>query len=101
MRLLFISGPTAILSLMLQQYISSNPDYAILLCFLSGCIILGCGLLNLGFLVRFISSPVTVGFTCAAAVTIASGQINALLGIPSEYCEGNSDSCTQSTYPGI
>ncbi|CAD7084101.1 unnamed protein product [Hermetia illucens] len=80
-------GPTAILSLMLQQYISSNPDYAILLCFLSGCIILGCGLLNLGFLVRFISSPVTVGFTCAAAVTIASGQINALLGIPSSSNE--------------
>ena len=38
----------------------------------------------LGFLVEFISMPVTVGFTSAAAVTIASSQIKGLLGLPGE-----------------
>lgn len=34
-----------------------------------------------GFLVNFISVPVTVGFTSAAAITIASSQLKGLLGI--------------------
>lgn len=34
-----------------------------------------------GFLVQFISMPVTAGFTSAAAMTIASGQLKSLLGI--------------------
>ncbi|XP_065372325.1 sodium-independent sulfate anion transporter isoform X2 [Calliphora vicina] len=76
-------GPTAIMSLMIQTHIAGNPDYAVLCCFLSGCIIFLLGVLNLGVLVRFISVPVTTGFTLAAAVTIASGQINNLFGIKS------------------
>ncbi|KAM7359198.1 sodium-independent sulfate anion transporter isoform 2-T2 [Cochliomyia hominivorax] len=76
-------GPTAIMSLMIQTHISGNPDYAVLSCFLSGCIIFVLGILNLGVLVRFISVPVTTGFTLAAALTIGSGQINNLFGIKS------------------
>uniref|UniRef100_A0A1A9VVK2 SLC26A/SulP transporter domain-containing protein n=1 Tax=Glossina austeni TaxID=7395 RepID=A0A1A9VVK2_GLOAU len=76
-------GPTAITALMVQSHVSGSPDYAVLCCFLSGCIILCLGLLNLGVLVRFISIPVTTGFTMAAAITIASGQINNLFGIRS------------------
>lgn len=34
-----------------------------------------------GFLVQFISIPVTAGFTSAAAITIASGQLKSLAGI--------------------
>ncbi|XP_037885164.1 sodium-independent sulfate anion transporter-like [Glossina fuscipes] len=68
---------------MVQSHVSGSPDYAVLCCFLSGCIILCLGLLNLGVLVRFISIPVTTGFTMAAAITIASGQINNLFGIRS------------------
>ena len=52
-----------------------------LLAFTSGIIILIFGLLQLGFLIDFISMPVIAGFTSAAAVTIASGQIKGLLGI--------------------
>lgn len=35
-----------------------------------------------GFIVDFISLPVTVGFTAAAAITIGSSQIRSLLGQP-------------------
>lgn len=35
----------------------------------------------LGFLVQFISYPVTAGFTSAAAISIGSTQIKSLLGI--------------------
>lgn len=73
------------MSLMIQTHISGNPDYAVLACFLSGCIIFVLGILNLGVLVRFISVPVVTGFTLAAAMTIASGQINNLFGIKSKF----------------
>ncbi|KAH8232197.1 hypothetical protein KR032_001742, partial [Drosophila birchii] len=76
-------GPTAIMALMVRPYVNGNPAYAVLLCFLSGCIITIMGLLNLGVLMRFISVPVTTGFTMAAALTIATGQINSLFGIGS------------------
>ncbi|XP_062533375.1 sodium-independent sulfate anion transporter-like isoform X2 [Armigeres subalbatus] len=76
-------GPTAIMSLMVQVHVANlGPSFALLATFLSGCIILVLGLLNLGFLVQFISMPVTAGFTSAAAITIASGQIKSLLGLP-------------------
>lgn len=42
-------GPTALLALMTYQQIQGrNPDYAVLLCFLSGVVQLGMGLLHLG-----------------------------------------------------
>ena len=42
-------GPTAIMALMVQVHVSNlGPDFAILTAFLSGCIILLLGLLNLG-----------------------------------------------------
>ncbi|XP_053680352.1 sodium-independent sulfate anion transporter-like [Anopheles nili] len=76
-------GPTAIMALMVQVYVGSlGADFAVLLTFITGCIILAFGLLNLGFLVQFISMPVTAGFTSAAAITIASGQVKSLLGLP-------------------
>jgi sodium-independent sulfate anion transporter 11 len=36
---------------------------------------------NIGFIVNFISTPVNSGFTSAAAITICSTQIKALLGL--------------------
>lgn len=41
-------GPTAIMALMIQPYVALSPDYAVLCAFLSGCIILVLGILNLG-----------------------------------------------------
>jgi len=74
-------GPTAIMALMTNTYAQYGPEYAVLLSFLSGLIILLCGLLRLGFLIDFISVPVIAGFTSAAALTIASGQWKSLLGL--------------------
>lgn len=42
------TGPTAIMALMVQRYVSTSPDFAILSAFLTGLIILLFGLLNLG-----------------------------------------------------
>lgn len=80
-------GPTAIMALMVQRYVSASPDFAVLAAFLSGVVIFVCGLLNLGFLIQFISVPVTAGFTSAAAITIASGQVKSILGLPGKSNE--------------
>ncbi|XP_055632192.1 sodium-independent sulfate anion transporter-like isoform X2 [Toxorhynchites rutilus septentrionalis] len=81
-------GPTAIMSLMVQIHVANlGPAFAILSAFLAGCTILVLGLLNLGFLVQFISMPVTAGFTTAAAITIGSGQVKSLLGLPGKSNE--------------
>lgn len=96
-------GPTAIMALMIQPHVEKfGPDGAILLTFLTGCIVFILGLLNLGinearliwrclivtknadilgFVVQFFSYPVIAGFTSAAAVQIASTQFNSLFGI--------------------
>jgi len=75
-------GPTAIMALMTQKYVERlGPDFAVLLSFLAGIIIALLGVFRLGFLVEFISMPVTAGFTSAAAITIASSQVKALLGL--------------------
>ncbi|XP_016947643.1 sodium-independent sulfate anion transporter [Drosophila biarmipes] len=74
---------TAIMALMVNQYATISPDYAVLVCFLAGCIVLILGLLNMGVLVRFISIPVITGFTMAAATTIGSAQINNIVGLSS------------------
>jgi len=79
-------GPTAIMSLMTGAVFKGELQtfgqyYAVLLAFFSGIIIFIFGILQLGFLIDFISVPVIAGFTSAAALTIASGQIKGLLGI--------------------
>lgn len=75
-------GPTAIMALMTQTYVLNyGPDFAVLLTFLSGCMITLFGLLQLGFVVDFISMPVTIGFTSAAAITIATSQLKGLFGL--------------------
>lgn len=77
------TGPTAIMGILTNPFVAQNdsPDFAVLLCFLMGCIIVLIALLRLGFLVEFISFPVTAGFISAASVTIASSQLKNLLGI--------------------
>jgi sodium-independent sulfate anion transporter 11 len=42
-------GPTALMSLLTYTYThDTSPDMAVLLCFLTGCIVLVCGILQLG-----------------------------------------------------
>lgn len=60
-----LTGPTAIMSLMIQKYVEDAPELAVFISFVLGFIVLILGSLNLGFLVQFISIPVTAGFTTA------------------------------------
>ncbi|XP_050455739.1 sodium-independent sulfate anion transporter-like isoform X3 [Cataglyphis hispanica] len=75
-------GPTAIIALLVQKHVRKlGEDLAVLMCFLSGVVITIMGMLHLGFLVDFISMPVICGFSNAAAIIIATSQLNTLLGI--------------------
>ncbi|KAJ8959233.1 hypothetical protein NQ318_022496 [Aromia moschata] len=75
-------GPTAIMALMVRNNVDKlGPDGAVLMCFLTGCLILAAGVLHLGFVVDFFSFPVTVAFTTAAAIEIACSQIKTLMGV--------------------
>ena len=74
-------GPTAIIALLIKRHVKDNPDFAVFMSFISGLLIFLLGLLNLGFLVQFISIPVVVGFTVAGALTIGSSQVKSLLGL--------------------
>ncbi len=79
-------GPTAIMSLMTAEYASKlGPDFAVLSAFLSGCIIFCMGFFKLGFVIDFISVSVTAGFTSAAAISIATGQVDELLGLEKKW----------------
>ena len=82
-------GPVAVASLMTAAAVGKlaaqgTPEYygaAIALAFLSGLMLLGMGLLRLGFIANFLSHPVISGFVTASGLIIAAGQIPHLLGI--------------------
>ncbi|XP_075973939.1 sodium-independent sulfate anion transporter-like isoform X2 [Anticarsia gemmatalis] len=74
-------GPTAILAALLAKYVAHSADFAYLASFLSGCLILLLGVLQLGFLLDFISKPVISGFTTAAALQISASQLKSLFRI--------------------
>ncbi|XP_018575202.1 sodium-independent sulfate anion transporter-like [Anoplophora glabripennis] len=75
-------GPTAISGLLTREnnHGMGIPG-AVLLCFLSGCFEFLMGVLQLGFLIDFISGPVSIGFTSAAAIIIATTQVKDVLGL--------------------
>jgi len=83
------TGPVAIASLMtaaaLEPLAIQNPDsymaYAAILAIMVGVIRLLIGLFHLGIMVDFLSHPVVVGFTNAAALIIASSQLPKIFGI--------------------
>ncbi|XP_034830985.1 sodium-independent sulfate anion transporter-like isoform X2 [Maniola hyperantus] len=74
-------GPTAILAALLAKYVAKSADFAYLAALLSGCVILLLGVLQLGFLLDFISKPVISGFTTAAALQISASQLKSLFRI--------------------
>lgn len=86
----FISvAPVAIDSLLVAAAVGPIADgdvglyvgVAGLLAVMSGLIQISLGALRLGALVNLLSAPVIIGFTAAAAVTIAASQLKDLLGI--------------------
>jgi MFS superfamily sulfate permease-like transporter len=46
--------------------------------------VLGAGVLRLGFMADFISSPVLAGFKAGVGLLIAAGQLGKVLGVPQE-----------------
>jgi sodium-independent sulfate anion transporter 11 len=83
------SGPTAIMSMLVAQFCSrpdswpteypaaisqSDPALAVNLTMLTGLILVILGVLNLGFIVNFISHAVIVGFVSAASILISFSQ---------------------------
>nr|CAD7428827.1 unnamed protein product [Timema monikensis] len=75
-------GITSLMALMTYEYTQDLPvEFVILLTFLSGCVQLVMGLLDLGILVDFISEPVTSGFTTATSLIIIGSQMKGLLGL--------------------
>ena len=89
------TGPVAVVSLMtaaaLEPLAASNPDgylaYAMLLALMVGIFQLSLGLFRLGILVDFLSHPVVVGFTNAAALIIGTSQLSKLFGVNVEKSE--------------
>lgn len=84
------TGPVALVSLLTGSALAplalAGSEYfitlAILLALLVGLIQLLLGVFKLGVVINFISHPVIVGFTNAAAIIIALSQLNKLLGVP-------------------
>lgn len=85
------TGPVAMVSLLtgsaLAQFAAPGTAQfialAILLALMVGVMELAMGLFRLGAIVNFLSHPVIVGFTNAAAIIIALSQFNKLLGVHS------------------
>ncbi len=86
------TGPVAVVALLTASALTPLAEpgsgefitLAIALAFLVGVIQLVLGLISLGTLVNFLSHPVILGFTNAAAIVIALSQLKDLLGVPME-----------------
>ncbi|MFP4560180.1 MAG: SulP family inorganic anion transporter [Thiohalorhabdus sp.] len=84
------TGPVAMLSLMsaaaLIPFASpGSPQFielSVMLALMVGVLRLVLGLFRMGVIVNFLSSPVIVGFTNAAALIIGLSQLSKILGVP-------------------
>ena len=84
-------GPVAVMSALVAQIIQgvesnhpgewTGPQIATVLAFLTGFIVLGAGILRLGWLVEFIPLPAVNGFMTGSALNIAVSQVPGLMGI--------------------
>lgn len=57
------------------------PQIATTLAFICGFIVLGIGLLRLGWIIEFIPAPAVSGYMTGSALNIAAGQVPGLMGI--------------------
>jgi len=84
------TGPVAVVSLLTASSLAvvATPgsdafiSLAIMLALLVGVIQLLLGVFKLGVMVNFLSHPVIIGFTNAAAIIIALSQVSKLFGVP-------------------
>uniref|UniRef100_A0A1A9VVG6 STAS domain-containing protein n=1 Tax=Glossina austeni TaxID=7395 RepID=A0A1A9VVG6_GLOAU len=77
-------GSTAVASLLTYQVAKGRWERAVLLTFLTGFIEIFMSIFRLGFLVDFVSGPVSAGFTSAVAMIVSTSQIKNILGVQSE-----------------
>lgn len=68
-------------ALLVFQAAQGDWQKAVLLTFLTGIIEIFMGILQLGFLLDFVSGPVSAGFTSAVALLISSSQVKDIFGI--------------------
>ncbi|GAA5907074.1 hypothetical protein JCM6882_005162 [Rhodosporidiobolus microsporus] len=89
-------GPVAVMSLQVSKVIqhvqdqpggADIPGYIIgtVLALLCGIIVLGIGLLRLGWIVEFISAPAVAGFMTGSAISICAGQVPTLMGYSKKF----------------
>ncbi len=89
------TGPVAVVSLLTAAALEPLAAvgsvgyiaYAISLSLLVGLFQLGLGLLRLGVVVNFLSHPVIIGFTNAAAIIIATSQLDKIFGVRADKAE--------------
>ena len=83
------TGPVAIVSLLSAAAVGElNPSgseafiaYSVTLALIVGLIQLGMGLFRMGILVDFISYPLVISFTSAAAIIISTSQVGKIFGL--------------------
>ena len=85
------TGPVAVVSLMTAaalEPLALSPDlyvaYAMTLALMVGIFQVALGVMRMGVLVSFLSHPVVVGFTNAAAIIIATSQLSKIFGVTAE-----------------
>jgi MFS superfamily sulfate permease-like transporter len=86
------TGPVAVVSLLsaaaLEPLATAGGEsfiaYSILLALMVGLFQVSLGLLRLGVLLNFLSHPVVLGFTNAAAIIIATSQLSKIFGVTVE-----------------
>ena len=89
------TGPVAVVSLMTSATLEplatagsiEYVEYAVLLALLVGTFQFLLGVLRLGVVVNFLSHPVVNGFTNAAAIIIATSQLDKIFGVGVEKAE--------------
>uniref|UniRef100_A0A2S2NGJ8 Sodium-independent sulfate anion transporter n=1 Tax=Schizaphis graminum TaxID=13262 RepID=A0A2S2NGJ8_SCHGA len=75
-------GPTSLMALLTYEYTKNlTQEYVVLLTFMCGIVEMLMGLFKLGFLVDFISTPVTSGFTTATSIIVVMSQVKGILGV--------------------
>ena len=85
-----ISGPTGAMAAILCSLVATYQIQGVFIaCFMSGVILLLCGIFKLGGLVQFIPTPVITGFTSGIAITVSYTHLDLtiLLKAPMEMDE--------------
>ncbi len=103
------TGPVAVVSLLtaaaLEPIASAGSEgyivYAITLALIVGLFQLSLGLLRLGVLVNFLSHPVVLGFTNAAAIIIATSQLDKIFGVQVEKAARHYETVWNTTVAAV